>query len=202
MGSNLWMVLFLVPQAANHTAVLLGPGDYTMEQCQVAEWTAKKVHSNGQQSKNGLPTVPSEAAQYPYTLRKMPQICTYVCRYSRCRSKNIASNTLAEPTLAGRLNTTVVAARPTATTAMAVTAATTTRPWPIVLAVHGVYQPAEYGPTSPVLNAPGPRRAMLGGCQTGCALLSAAKIPGTAAWRGGRGRSRVRTGAKTSDQGD
>lgn len=43
-----------------------GPGDYTMEQCQVAERTAKRVHSNGQQSKSGLPTVPSEAAQYPY----------------------------------------------------------------------------------------------------------------------------------------
>lgn len=56
-----------MPQAANHTTVLLGPGDYTMEQCQVAERTAKRVHRNGQQSKTGLPTVPSEAAQYPYT---------------------------------------------------------------------------------------------------------------------------------------
>jgi hypothetical protein len=54
-------------QVANHTASLLRPGDYAMEQCQVAEWTAKRGHSNGQQSNGDMPTVPSEAAQYPYT---------------------------------------------------------------------------------------------------------------------------------------
>lgn len=40
-----------------------------------------------------------------------------------------------------------------------------------------------------------------GRLSAGCALLCPSKIPGTAAWRLDRGRSRVRTGAKSSDLG-
>lgn len=60
-----------------------------MGQCQVAERTAKRVHSKGQQSKSVLPTVPSEAAQYPYTQRKCLRSVPTTCRYSRCRSKTL-----------------------------------------------------------------------------------------------------------------
>lgn len=69
----------------------------------------------------------------------------------------MASNTLAEPNLAGRLNATAVAHSPPAMAAMVVTTAMTARSWPIVLAVHGGYQPAEYELPSPVKNSLGPR---------------------------------------------
>lgn len=64
-----------MPQAANHTVVLLGPGDYTMEQCQVAERTAKNVHSNGQQNRSGLPPVPSEAAPWLRSIHTRGEKC-------------------------------------------------------------------------------------------------------------------------------
>lgn len=90
----------LVPHAANHIVVFLGPGNYIMEQCQVAEWTAKRVHSNGQQSKSGLPAAPSEAAQYPYTRCENASDLYLHMQVQPMQEQKRCTNTLAEPTLA------------------------------------------------------------------------------------------------------
>lgn len=179
-----------------------------MGQCQAAERTAKRVHSKGQQSKRvscqrcrvrprSIHTRGENASDL-----YLPHAGTADAGVERC------TNPLAgKPTLAGRarLNATWWCGRCSLTYSHGSHANNgshdrlAARLWPKVPDVHGGRPPASW--VAPCWPTPVPR-ALLGGSQPGCALLSAAKIPGTAAWRVERGGSRVRTGAKTSDQGE